>query len=231
MTVRELGSAMVRRWYVVVLALIVAVAGNYLLQRSEGVYATETVVSFILPDETRLSPNSGLDDASVIAFAGVVARAVNSGKTPAIYSIYNAPLYGAGVRQGVVVSLPNAGNQFATSYQRAEVVLQIVGPTEQWVAQKQSQLLAEVVAISDAQQASVTPATSRIRASPAAPTMKISHVVPSRSTAIAALVALLVAAVLVGGWAAVTMDRAIRGRKITANRRVLVRVANEGPER
>lgn len=230
MTVRELGSAMLHRWYVVVLALILAVAGNYLLQRGEGVYATETVVSFILPNETRLSPNSGLDDASVIAFAGVVARAVNNGKTPAIYSIYNAPLYGAGVRQGVVVSLPNAGNQFATSYQRAEVVLQIVGPSEQWVAQKQNELLADVVAISDAQQVSVTPESSRITASPASPTMKISHVVPSRTTATAALSALLVAALLVGGWGAVSADRAIRHRKITASRRVLFRVANEGPE-
>lgn len=221
MTARELGSVLVRRWFVVAVALIIALVGNYLLQRGQGVYVTETVVSFLLPNQSAMSPNSGLDDASVIAFAGVVARKVNNGKTPAIYSIYDAPLYGAGVRQGVVVSIPNAGNQFATTYQRAEVVLQIVGPSEQWVARAQSELLSQVVQISNAQQASVTSEKARIQAAPVSPTKKISHVVPSRTAASSALIALLISALLVGGWAAVIVDRAIRRRKTTAN---------EGPE-
>jgi hypothetical protein len=230
MTVRDLGAALLRRWYVLVVALVLAVGANYLLQRGEGVYTTETIVSFVLPNKTTLSPNSGLDDANVIAFAGIVAGAVNGGKTPAIYSEYDAPFYGAGVRQGVLVSIPNAGNQFVTSYQRAEVVLQIVGPSEQWVAQTQSELLAQVVQISEAQQASVTSQKSRIRTSPVAATKKIFHIVPSRTTSLAALSALLVAALLGGGWTAVAIDRAVRGRKITTRQQALLRVANEGPE-
>jgi len=230
MTVRDLGSTMLRRWYVVVVALILAVIGNYLLQRGEGVYATETVVSFVLPNESSLSSNSGLSDASVIAFAGAIARQVNNGKTPPIYSSYDAPLYGAGLRQGVVVSLPNAGNQFATSYQRAEVVLQIVGPTERWVARTQTELLTQIVRISGAQQASVASMDARIRTSAVSATKKISHVVPSRAEAIAALIAFLLAAILVGAWAAVTVDRATGRRKITARQRMRLRVANGGPE-
>ncbi len=222
MTVRELVAALMRRWYVVVFALVIAVAGIYFLQRGQGVYSTETVVSFLLPNQTALSPGNGLDDANLIAFAGLVARKVNNGETPAIYSIYDAPLYGAGVRQGVVVSIPNAGNQFATSYQRAEVVLQIVGPSERWVALAQTELLSQVVQITNAQQASVAWENARIHASPEPATKKISRVTPSRSAEVSASIALVIAALLVGGWAAVIVDRMKRGRKITAN---------EGPER
>lgn len=222
MTVRELVDALMRRWYVVAVTLLIAVVGNYFLQRGQGVFTTETVVSFLLPNQTALSPNNGLDDANLIAFAGLVARKVNNGQTPAIYSIYDAPLYGAGVRQGVAVSIPNSGNQFATSYQRAEVVLQIVGPSERWVALVQSELLSQVVQITNAQQASVTSETARIHASPESSTKKISRVAPSRTLAVSASIALLIAALLVGGWAAVIVDRAIRGWKITAN---------EGPKR
>lgn len=217
MTVRELSYALVRRWYVVAFALLVATVGTYFLQSGQGVYSTGTVVSFLLPNETALSSNSGLDDASVIAFAGVVARKVNNGETPAIYSIYDAPLYGAGVRQGVVVSIPNSGNQFATNYQRAEVVLQIVGPSERWVARVQSELLTRIVQISNAQQASVASIGSRIKASPVWSTEKISHVAPPRTAAVSALIALLIAALLVGGWSAVLMDRGVRRHTITAN--------------
>lgn len=222
MTVRQVVDALMRRWYVVAVALLIAVAGNYFLQRGQGIYTTETVVSFLLPNQTALSPNNGLGDANLIAFAGLVARKVNNGQTPAIYSIYDAPLYGAGVRKGVAVSIPNAGNQFATSYQRAEVVLQIVGPSERRVALVQSELLSRVVQITNAQQASVSSETARIHASPESSTKKISRVAPSRTLAVSALIALLIAALLVGGWAAVIVDRAIRGWKITAN---------EGPER
>lgn len=222
MTVRELVDALTRRWYVVAVTLLIAIVGSYLLQRGQGVYATETVVSFLPPNQNALSPNNGLKDANLIAFAGLVARKVNNGQTPAIYSIYDAPFYGAGVRQGVAVSIPNAGNQFATSYQRAEVVLQIVGPSERWVAQVQSKLLSQVVQITNAQQASVTSETARIRASPELSTKKISRVAPSRTLAVSASIALVIAALLVGGWASVIVDRTTRARKITAN---------EGPER
>ena len=230
MTVRDLGSALLRRWYVVFVALILAAVGGYLLQRGGGVYTTETVVSFLLPDKTSLSLNSGLDDASVIAFAGVVAREVNEGRAPAGFSTDDAPLFGAGLRQGVAVSLPNAGNQWSTSYLRAELVLQIVGPSEQWVSQKQSDVLARVVQVSDAQQSSVTSHDARIRVSSVPLTQQIFHVVPSRTSVIAAFVALFIAALLVGGWAAVAVDWAVRSSTRGSRQKLLHRVSNEGSE-
>ncbi|GGK98194.1 hypothetical protein GCM10007382_18020 [Salinibacterium xinjiangense] len=230
MTVRDLGWAMLRRWYVIAAALILSVVGGFLLQRGGGLYATETVVSFLLPDKTSLSLNSGLDDASVIAFAGVVAREVNDGGAPASYSTDDAPLYGAGLREGSFVSLPNAGNQWSTSYLRAELVLQIIGPSEQWVSQRQEDLLAKVVEVSDAQQSSVTAQDARIKVASVPLTKQIFHVLPSRTAVISAYVALVIAALMVGGWAAVALDRVSSTRDKVPREQMLARVSHEGVE-
>lgn len=231
MKTHDLGSVLLRRWYFVVFAVIIALAGGFLLQRGEGLYTSETVVSFILPDQSRLSPDSGLDDSSVIAFAGVVAREVNGGAAPVTYSESDAPFYGAGIRQGALVSLPNAGNQWVESYQRAEIVLQIVGPSEQWVERTQSDFLTKIVQASDALQAAAQPAGTHIRASPVTLTKTIIHVFPSRSQVIAAFIALLIAALLFSGWAAVAVDRIARSRTTKAMRQLPLRAANEGQQK
>lgn len=228
MTVRDLAGAMLRRWYIVIAALTIAGVGGYHLYLGQGVYSTETVVSFVYPGETRLSRYSGLDDANLIAFAGIVARAVDNGRSPVLYSEDTAPLYGAGVRERVVVALPNSGNQWFASYQRAEVVLQIVGPSQQWVARTQDDLLTKIVQVSNAQQASVASGVSLIQVAPVETTKTIYHVLPSRTSTIAAFLALFSAALIVGGWVAVVIDGAVGSRKTRSRRRHL---ANEGSER
>lgn len=227
MAIRELLGAILRRWYVVVVVLGVAVGVGYLLHRDGGVYTTKTVVSFMLPDKTNLSLNSGLDDASVIAFAGLVAQEVNNGREPARYSTDEAPFYGAGVREGVLVTLPNAGNQWVTSYLRAEIELQIVGPTEEWVAQTQADLLRKVTQVADAQQVAVEPVESRIQTEVVPLTKRIFHVVPTRSAEIQAFAALFAAALLVGGWAALILDGAVRNRRTRRSKRASLTL-NEG---
>lgn len=228
MTVRDLGASMLRRWYVVALALLLAGAGNYVLQRDRGVYTTETVVAFVLPNQTRLSSNSGLDDSSVIAFAGAVAREVNGGRDAVSYSTDDAPLYGAGIRQGALIAIPNSGSQFVSVYQRAEVVLQIVGPTREWVARKQSELLGGVLDAAEAQQASVTSPAARIQTTPVPLSTQISHVVPSNSVVLAAFVALFVSALIVGGWSATAVDRAAQRARDKRARRAAPPTSHEG---
>jgi hypothetical protein len=230
-TIRDVGLAMLRRWYIVVVWVALAVVAGHLLHDGGGLYTTKTVVSFLLPEKTSLSLNSGLDDASVIAFAGAVAREVNGGRALQSYSTDDAPLYGAGVRQGVLVSLPNSGNQWSAAYQRAELVLQIVGPTEQWVAERQGELLTQIGQISGAQQASVASETSRIQVSSVPLTEQIFHIAPSRNSAIGAFLALIVAALIIGGWGAVSVDRVVRAREERTQRQVVHRVAEEGLER
>lgn len=209
MTMRELGAALGRRWYVVLLVLAIAGGVGFALLRTGGVYTSSTIVSFMLPDKTSLSLNSGLDDASVIAFAGVVAQEINNGKPPARYSTDDAPFYGAGVREGVLVTLPNAGNQWVSAYLRAEVQLQVVGTTEAWVADTQAQILRDIDQVTEALQVSVQPESSRITANVVPLTKRIIEITPSRSTQIGAFTALGAAALIVGGWLALMTDRLI----------------------
>jgi hypothetical protein len=210
MTVRGFTGVILRRWYVLLLVGVLAAVGGFALHRTAGVYATRTIVSFMFPNKTSLSPNSGIDDASVIAFAGVVAKEVNDGQPPPSYSTDDAPFYGAGVRQGVLVTLLNAGNQWANSYQRAQIELQIVGPTKEWVAQTQSDLLTKITQAAEAEQISMTTKTGLITTSVVPMTLQIFHVMPSRSGEVGALAALGAAALIVGIWAAVSTDRVLR---------------------
>jgi hypothetical protein len=212
MTMRGLGAILLRRWFILALALLLAVGGGVALHQSQGVYTSETVVSFLLPDKTNLSVDNGLKDSSVIAFAGAVTRTVAAGVDTEFYSEDAAPLYGAGLRQGAVVSMPNDGNQWSSSYTRAEIVVKIVGPSEAWVSATQRRLLAEVADAAAALQSSVTSPDDRIRVAPVELTKRIVHIVPSRSETLAALLALGFAALIVGTWAAVVVDRRLLPR-------------------
>lgn len=206
-TIGELMAAVGRRWYVALAVAAIAVFAGAGLLRDTGVFATRTVVSFMLPEKTSLAMNSGIDDTSVIAFAGVVAQQINNGKEPATYSTDEAPFYGAGVREGVLVSLPKAGNQWVTNYLRAEIQIQVIGATEQSVVEVQSDLIERVYQATAALQLHVAEPTAMITASVVPLTTRVYPVSATRSTAIAAVAALAVAALIVGGWLCVTADR------------------------
>lgn len=211
MTVREVLGVLVRRWYVLLAVLGVAALVAVGLLRDGGIYTTRTVVAFTLPATTTLTFSNGLDDANVIAFAGAVAQEVNNGRPPARYSTDEAPLYGAGLREGVLVSLPNAGNQWVSSFLRAEVELQVVGRTREWVEEQQTALVDRVLVAAEQQQVvAAIPPESRIAASVVPLTRQIEFVGPSRSTELIAVAAIGVAGLIVGCWLSVAADRGLR---------------------
>lgn len=211
MTIREVLAALRRRWYVPLAMVVCAGALFFLFARDGGIYATRTIVSFTMPSTTSLAPNNGANDYTVIAFAGSVASEVNNGRPPAGYSFNEAPYWGAGIRQGVLVSLPSAGNQWYENYNRADIEVQVVGRSLEWVEQKQDEVLASILSTSEAQQSAIAP-EARIEATVVPLTTTIAHVVPSRSSQIFALGALLLAAGVVGTWASVALDRRVRRR-------------------
>jgi hypothetical protein len=225
LTFRGVLLAIRRRWYVVIVTLLVAAVAWGALYRDGGTYTTKTIVAFLVPATTTLSPDNGSNDDSVIAFARSVAAQVNVGRNPVSYSMDTVPYYGAGLRQAVLVDVPNAGNQWYDSFNRAEIDIQIVGRTEQWVKTQQTMFVNKVRAVSEAQQAGlVSDHKLDITTSVVPITQDITYVGPTRSAQIMALTALFFAAVLVGGWAAVTLDRRI-SRKRSAPRPVARRPA------
>lgn len=213
---RDIAGAMARHWYIPVALVLCAVVATVGFARTGGVYSTRTVVSFMLPGKTSLSPNSGLDDQGAISFAEAIADQVNNGRAVESYSEDTAPLYGAGIRQGVRIGLPYAGNQWITSHLRAEIEIEVVGRTRDWVKTTQTTLVDRVLKLASAQQASVsTSQDDDIQAVVVPLTLDIEYVSPRRTQQLEAAAAMLLAAVIVGGWGAVIAERLRTRRRPT----------------
>lgn len=214
MTFREILSAMLRRWYIPIFVLACATLATVVLANDGGIYTTKTVVSFIRPATTGLSPSNGTTDPSVIAFAGTVAQEVNNGRPPARYSMADAPYYGAGVRQGVLVELANSGSQWVSTFSRSDIEIHIVGRSMDWVESQQQTLVREVLAVADTKQAELgIVSEDRIRAFVEPLTLPIEYVSPSRRGQAAAAAAMLAVALTLSAWASVMVDRIVSRRK------------------
>lgn len=213
MTFRDVLSVMLRRWYIPLAFIACAMFATVVLARDGGGYTTTTVVTFTRPDRSSLSTN-GTNDVSVLAFAGTVVQVINNGRPPPRYSLSDAPFYGAGVREGVLVELANEGNQWVSNFTRSDVEIRIVGRSIDWVETRQRQLVAQVTSLVDSQQAAVdTTPTNRIRAAVVPLTMRIEQVTASRTSRLAGGGAMFAAALTVGAWGAVTADRLLLTRR------------------
>ena len=221
MTIRDIFSAMLRHWYIPLGLLACAALVTVMLVRDGGIYTTSTVVSLMRPDSTSLSPSNGTNDTSVIAFAGSVVLETNNGHPPAGYSMQDAPYYGAGIREGVLVELANSGNQWASTFDKAEVQIQIVGRTRGWVESRQKEAVGKVLRIVESRQSAVAVAPqNRIVASVVPLTSQIEYISASRSSQLAAGTAMLAVAIILGAWGSVIVDRLPSRRRSTANAKV-----------
>jgi hypothetical protein len=220
-TIRDIFSAMLRHWYIPLGLIACAALITVLLARDGGIYTTKTLVSFLRPDSTSLSPSNGMNDSSVIAFAGSVVLETNNGHPPAGYSMEDAPYYGAGIRQGVLVELANSGNQWASTFNKAEVQIQIVGRSRAWVESRQKEAVGKVLSIAESRQRDMAIAPqNRIFASAVPVTTQIEYVGASRSSQLAAWAAMLVAAITIGAWGSVIVDRMPSRRRSTTTTKV-----------
>lgn len=215
MTVRDVLTAMVRRWYVVVAACLVVAGLGLFFARDDGLYFTRTVVTFSIPGEDSPFEEGGSSEAGIIAFAASVATELNDGVEPLRYASADAPVYGAGIRQGVIVGLPSTGGQWAVDYRRAAIELQIVSPDRRWVAEHQTALLAQVEAITEMQRDAVGTGDAFVTTAIDPLALRIDHITPTRTTGMLAWGALAVVAALASGWGAIRWDaaRQRRGRR------------------
>jgi hypothetical protein len=212
-TVRDVLEAMLRRWYVVVAVVLAVAALGLFFARDDGLYFTRTVVTFSTPGEDSPFEEGGSSEAGIIAFAASIATELNDGVEPLRYASADAPFYGAGIRQGVIVGIPSTGGQWAVDYRRAAIELQIVSPDREWVAERQAALLAQVQAITETQQDAVGTGDGFVTTAIDPLALRIDHITPTRTTRMLAWGALAVVAVLVSGWAALRGDAAAAKRR------------------
>jgi len=218
-TFGQVVTAVLRRWYVPLVVLVAAAAITTQLVKSGGLYSTRTVV--MLVNKAAIGPDNGSGNDNIIAFAGAVANDVNNGRPVVRYAHENAPLYGAGISQGVFVGLRDDGGQWMTSFTRAELEIEIVGPTRDYVASIQQELLSKVsTRVRELQGPAYNDPDSRIRTQVVPLTLAIDHVSASGSQLVIAVASMLAAAMIVGSWGAVRLDALLRGRSARRERKM-----------
>lgn len=214
MTTAEVLSALRRRWFVTVAVFVIAAAFVVLFARDGGLYASRTIVSFMWPTATVLAPANGTTEQSIVAFAGAVATDVNDGQAPQGYGAGDAPYFGAGIREGVIVGLRDQGNQWVSDFSTAEIEIQIVGRTQEWVAENQKMMIDRVLATAERQQDELgARPEDRVAVSVVPLTQTIEHVTAGRSSQIGAVGAMVLAAMIVSVWASVALDRGLSARR------------------
>jgi len=205
MTIQELFAAAARRWYAVAAVILVTAGLGLFFGRDGGFYATRTVVAFQVPG-SGLWEEEGSRERGVIAFALAIANQLDDGAGGVKYAAVDAPYYGAGITEGVRVSLPDSGGQWEASYTRAAISVDIVDPDRGRVAAQQTEMLRDIRTAVESYQAGI-PRDSRIVTSVDPLSTTIEHISPPRIGRVLGYAALGGVAVLGGCWAAVMWDR------------------------
>lgn len=206
-----------RRWYVVVIAVLCMAVFTGIQFWHAGVYSTRTVIYLVHhnSDPQGAWPAVGSTDETLVSFAGTIVSEINAGRPVARYASGDAPLYGVGVRQGVKVTQSDSGGQWWSSFGRAEIEVQIVGTSHEWVESQQQEIIARIVDLCrTAQGAAWDDPNQRITPFVAPLTESIEHVAPSRIEQLIAVGASFGAALLVGCWVAVRWERRSRRRAV-----------------
>lgn len=221
MTLKFLLALLWRRWYVVVVVLILTVGGVLAARQVAGVYSAQTELRLTVP--TGDSYNSlNFGTYGLVPFAEAVVAEYNGSTEVAAFSLSSATLAGAGVRHGERVTMLNAGSQFAAYYPDSIIEIDVVDTDPKVVADRVDRTVAALTAIVDRREAAAgSPADLKagIVVSPSSP--NVAYVGPIEKRAMAGIVLLgaLIAvalAVLVDGLLRRRADRRPRERASAA---------------
>lgn len=144
MSIWDLLLVLVRRWYLVVGALLIALVASYLVKERPGVYWSRAEVTFLAPAST-INPNTlTTRSTDLIVTAGVVAKRINGNLQWNKTSDPAATIMGQGITDGWTVRLPDYGGQWDSVFSRQVLEVQVAGPTEEVVQARQQELFARI---------------------------------------------------------------------------------------
>lgn len=152
MTVRDVLTVVLRRWYLMVAGALLSLAGLYQATHVPPVYYTQYYVVVLAP-QSSVFPNTFEDPAYGMApMAGLIASDYNKGKRQGLLGSADTLLHGEGVREGSRVHLSNDGSQWEPMYGRPNIDVQVVGPKPEEVAAKAKQIGLDLVALLEKRQ-------------------------------------------------------------------------------
>ena len=176
MTIWDALQALVRRWYVLVGAIVIGLVASYVAVKAEGAYWTHAEVTFLAPTSD-INPNAlRVTSSDLIIAAGAVAKRVNGNETWNKMADPAATIVGQGVVDGWQVKLPDHGGQWSRVYPRQVLDVQVSGPTAEVVVERRAMLIqridAELAELQDGVRSSDLITTAVV---PAAPSVYYIH--------------------------------------------------------
>lgn len=213
MTRSQLIAILFRRWYVLVAVLMCTVIAIILAGRAQSVYYTEVDVVFLPPADAVSSNALEGRQESLIHFAAIMERDYNGGEVAPRLSSSTATLYGAGVRQGQSVLLPNVGGQWQISFDRPVLAVEVVDSSQERVLAKLRDVLQRLDSLVVEQQQKSGVAAARYIKTELAP--KAAVVQKISGSPIRATIGLLILGLCLSISAAVLVDQ----RQLSTKRR------------
>lgn len=212
MTLANILRLLARRWYVILVGLLLTGGWAAVALQTTGVYTARTTITLMAPAAWAVAGNSLTDPATtVVGFARVVEKTIRESPTGQLFASADTPLYGSGIREGELVYLPNAGGQWAPNYNRPVLIIDVVGTTSERVAERVDALTAEVAAvIEERQDAFGVAEDQRIRWQADPETPEVAYVGNNRTRMLGGIVALGCA---MSAAAAVAVDVLVRRRR------------------
>lgn len=201
MTAARLIHVIFRRWYVVLVVLVLTGLATVAAGRVEGVYSTQLDIVFVASGKTNALQISA---DSLVQFAAVIERRFN-GNSEAVALAGGTTLYGQGVRSGSSVTLPNSGGQWQTNFNQPALSIEVVDSTPERVRAVASDLSARIRSLTLSEQVERgVSAVNRVTTLESPATPAVTYIEGKLSRAKIGIIALGVGIAL---WAAVMIDR------------------------
>jgi hypothetical protein len=149
---RELVSRCLRRWYVVVLGLVLTALAAVLVGLAPGVYWARTQVLLLGPPSESRPNKLDSNSAGLIATAGLIEREMSFGRHRIPATSIDVTLLDQGVYDGEQVRLPNNGGQWANNFDQPVLDVQASGPSRAIVQQRIDGMVQEIEQILERRQ-------------------------------------------------------------------------------
>jgi len=150
MTMAQLLSLLVRRWYVVAAGVACTWLVCTALMLTPRVYAAQMDVVFVVPGGVASSRTDDAFAEPLINFTSVVAVRVNAVRPSVKLSSPTAELYGLGVREGVSVTMADAGGQWERIFNAPVIRIQAVDSSPERVSSALKEVVADISSASTA---------------------------------------------------------------------------------
>jgi hypothetical protein len=217
MTVGDLWRILLRRWYVVVIAIISTILVLGQIVEVKPVYWTQVSMVFLRPIDAGTTNVLAGDAESLIHFAAIVERDYNGNHPDASTASPDATLFGEGIRVGSKVSLPNTGGQWETNFNQPALSIQVVDETPERATAVLAGVIDRIEAIVAEEQAAAGVSAANEITTSVSPSVPVVSEVGARKSR--AVVATLILGALAAVSVAVIADRRLSRREIDTKKK------------